>query len=98
MAIHYSSGIGRISGKDTGDSVIEVKYLLIETDPTKHSRKKWWGDLSTGHEVKRVGDYVIEFEDRRKGECLISGKAQQQKGGVIHYYYRFNGRGKLSRR
>jgi hypothetical protein len=98
MAIHYSNGIGRIFETESDDPVAEVKYQLIETDSTKYTRKKWWGEFSTKREIKRLGKYVIQVEDGRKGECVINTNTEGKRRIVSQYYYRFNGRGALGRR
>ena len=95
MALHYSNGVGRLYDKEIEKPVATVKYQLIETDPTKYTKKKWWGDFSTNREIKRLGNYIIELEDRRKGECIISPNTEVKKGRSSRYYYHLNGRGKL---
>ncbi|MDD5083005.1 MAG: hypothetical protein PHU08_06490 [Dehalococcoidales bacterium] len=98
MGLHYRSGFGRIFDKEAEQTVAEIKYQLIETDPTKYTNKKWWGEFSTDERIKRMGKYVIEFEDSRAGECFIS--VNQEKGEVrlaALHHYRFFGRGKLGR-
>lgn len=98
MAVHYSGGIGVLYNKGTDENIATVAYQLVETDPTKYTKKKWWGDFSTKQEIKRPGSYVIEFEDGRKGECIISNNTPTGKRSVSRYYYTFFGRGPLGRR
>ena len=97
MAIHYSNGVGKLYDKEMDKPVAEVKYQLIETDSTKYAPKKWWGEFSTNREIKRLANYVIELEDSRKGECVITTNAQAKGKAVSRHHYRFNGRGKLGR-
>ena len=95
MAIHYSNGVGRLYDKEMDKPVAEVKYQLIETDPTKYTHKKWWGEFSSVRQIKQSGNFILELEDSRKGECVIIANTQMKKGTVHHYH--FNGRGKLGR-
>ncbi len=98
MAVHYSGGVGVLYNKGSDENLGTVAYQLIETDPTKYTKKKWWGDFSAKRAVKQLGNYVIEFEDGRKGECIISNNTQMVKKVTSRYYYTFFGRGPLGRR
>ncbi len=98
MAIHYNSGVGKLYEKESNNPLAEVKYQLIETDPTKYTRKLWWGEFTTIRQIKKLGNYILELEDSRKGECVISTNASDRKKLLTQYHYRFNGRGKLGRR
>ena len=98
MAIHYSNGFGTLYDKEEGETVAEIKYLLIETDQTTYSPKKWWGEFSTNREIKQLGNYLIKFENDRKSECVISINTERKKGTASNYHYRFHGRGKLGKR
>jgi hypothetical protein len=104
MAIHYSSGFGKLYKKDTGGTTFDISYQLIETDQTRYTNKKWWGEFSTKQEINPVGVYIMEFDDGRKGECIVtinSEKLERRREGerlARHYYCRFYGRGKLGRR
>lgn len=98
MAVHYSGGVGVLYNKGTDENLAKVAYQLIETDPTKYTKKKWWGDFSIKKELKQLGNYVIEFEDSRKGECIISNNTLTGKRIASRYYYTFFGRGPLGRR
>ena len=97
MALKYSSGFGRIYDKEAGKIIDEVRYQLVETDQTKYTKKKWWGEFSTKQKIDRPGNYIIEVDDGRKGECIVSTNADGRKGLVSLYHYRFYGRGKLGR-
>lgn len=98
MSIHYSNGFGTVYDKEFGQTVAEIKYLLIETDQTRYAPKKWWGEFSTNREIKQLGNYMIKFEDGRKSECVISINPERKRGTASNYYYRFYGRGRLGRR
>jgi hypothetical protein len=104
MAIHYSSGFGKLYKKDTGETILDINYQLVETDQTQYTNKKWWGEFSSKQEIKSVSTYIMEFNDGRRGECIvtinpdISDKRRKGEKLASHYYYRFNGRGKLGRR
>ncbi len=53
MAIHYSNGTGQLHNKESNQPIAQINYRLIETDPIKYTKKKWWGGFSTSKEIKR---------------------------------------------
>jgi len=100
MAIHYSNGLGQLYDKDNKQPIAQVNYRLIETDPTKYTKKKWWGEFHTSKELKELKESVIfriEFEDSRDGVCAVwvNTEARDDAGSKYHYNYHFNGRGKM---
>jgi hypothetical protein len=100
MGIHFSNGLGFLYVKEVDQSIAKVSYQLTETDPTKYTKKKWWGELYANKEIKsvnEVGAHRIEFEDGRKGECVVWANTEAKQGRSSNYYYHFNGRSKLSR-
>ena len=97
MGIYYSNGFGKLYDKEAGEAIADVKYQLIETDPTKYTAKKWWGQFSTNIEIKRLGNYAIEFDDGRKSDCVIFTNTEMEEGLASNYYYRFYGRGRLGK-
>ena len=97
MAIRYTNGIGKIYDKEIQQPISDVTYQLIETDKTKYTPKKWWGEFSAKREIKRLGNYILELDDGRKGECVIIANTEGGKGPGAHHHYRFNGRGALGR-
>ena len=99
MAIHYSNGSGYLHGEGVEKPVADIQYYLRETDPTKYTRRKWWGGFSTKREIERLGNYQIEFEDGRKGQCVIvNSDTPVEGGGSRRYHYRFYSRGRLAGR
>jgi hypothetical protein len=104
MALHYSSGFGKLYDKEMGETVFDINYQLIETEQTKYTNKKWWGEFSTKKEINPVGKYIIEFNDSRRGECIVTINSEiserRRKGEklALHYFCRFYGRGRLGRR
>lgn len=44
MAIHYNNGTGQLHSKESKQPVTQINYRLIETNPTKYTKKKWWGN------------------------------------------------------
>ena len=99
MAIRYSNGIGKLYDTESQQPIGDVKYQITEFDKTRYTPNKWWGEFSTKREIKRPGKYIIELEDTRKGECVVTANTEAPKGSrsQFHYYYHFNGRGKLGR-
>ena len=108
MAIHFSNGIGQLFEKSIDKPIAQIKYHLIETDPTKYTRKKWWGDFQSNNGLKDFqlsGTLRINFDDGRNGECVVwlenengseSGSKNKVKKTTANLYH-FNGRGKLIR-
>ena len=100
MGIHFNNGQGRLYDKDSQEPLARIDYQLIETDATKYTRKKWWGEFSTGEEIKRLGNYTIEFDDSRRGECVVMANTpdrprEQKERQNTQRHYHFNGRGVL---
>ncbi len=96
MAIRFSSGTGNLIDKDLNKPLSIIQYNLLETSPTKYTSGKWWGEISIKKELKKTGNFIMEMEDGRKGECVISGD-NQNKGTASNYFYSFFGRGKLGK-
>ncbi len=100
MAIHFNNGFGQLYEKDIDKAIANVNYHLVETDATKYTRKKWWGDFQSSKKLKElqiVGTLRIEFDDGRNGECIVwlGTEAGSKKSSVN--IYRFSGRGKLGK-
>ncbi len=99
MGLHYSSGIGKLYDKEAEKVVTEFKYQLIETDQTKYTPKKWWGEFTTNQKIKKLSDFIIEFDGGRAGGCYVSVNTDKgEVRGTSLHHYRFYGRGKLGRR
>ncbi|MCK5577323.1 MAG: hypothetical protein KAI14_03310 [Dehalococcoidales bacterium] len=98
MGIHYGNGFGLVYDKELDKPIAKVNYSLIETDATKYTRKRWWGEFSTAKVIKRTGKYVIEMEDGRKGDCVVYTNSEAQQGQGSQYFYHFNGRSALRRK
>ena len=96
MAIHFSGGFGKLYDKETGETILNINYQLIETDQTIYTNKKWWGEFSTKQELDPVNMYIIEFADNRKGECIVATNSEGRPEGArlaSNHHYRFYGRG-----
>jgi hypothetical protein len=99
MGIHINSGFGNIYDKETPDfPSARINYKLLETDASKYTHKKWWGEFNTNDELKHLGNYFIEFEDNRRGECIVIANSEVSSKKAKTWYYHFNGRGALSRK
>jgi len=101
MAIQYSNGLGLLYDRDSKQPIAQINYRLIETDPTKYTKKKWWGEFYTSKELKKLKESVIfriEFEDGRDGDCAIWTNSEAQYSSTAKQFnYHFNGRSKLGR-
>jgi hypothetical protein len=101
MAVHYSNGSAKLFEKDGTQPITQLSYRLIETDPTKYTKKKWWGEFHTSKELTQLRDSVIfriEFEDGREGDCAICAESETQHSDTAKQFsYHFNGRSKLGR-
>lgn len=96
MAVKYTSGTVNLRDKDAQTDLGEIRYQMMETGRTKYTTGKWWGDFSTKKEVRRLGNYLLEFEDGRKGEAIISIN-YDAPSKTARYQYTFFGRGALGR-
>jgi hypothetical protein len=98
VGIHYSNGFGKLYDRETGETILNIDYQLIETDQTIYTNKKWWGEFSTKKEIDPGRMYIIEFADSRKGECILITDSERRREGqklASHCFYRFYGRGRL---
>ena len=96
MGVHYSNGSGLLHDHESEKSVVDIQYYLRETDPTKYTSRKWWGGLSTKQGIKRLGNYQIEFQDGRRGTCVIViSDTPVERNVARRYHYLFYGRGRL---
>jgi hypothetical protein len=99
MSLRISTGIATLYDKETPDfAVARVNVNLMETESTKYSKKKWWGDFSVNEELRHLGNYLIGFEDARKGECIVIANTEASSKKSKTWYYHFNGRGGLGRK
>ncbi|MEL7562330.1 hypothetical protein [Dehalogenimonas sp. 4OHTPN] len=94
MTVRYQGGSARLYAKDVEKPVADVRYQMMLTQATKFTRIKWWGDFSSGKELKTLGEFIIEFDDGTRGEIVVfsSGAASNKNG---RFQYSFNGRGRL---
>lgn len=97
MGLHYNNGFGHLYDKEAPDfPTARINYQMMETDATRYTKKKWWGDFSTGDELKHLGNFIIDFEDSRRGECVVIANTDVSSKKARAWYYHFNGRGALS--
>ena len=79
--------------QNNGEAIVEVDYRFYDESPSG-----WWGELIF-KEYRRVRDgdgYVIEFEDGRKGSCLLTKRVNRAVSGTPPlYYYYFRGMSQL---
>ena len=68
MGLHYCGGIGTVYDKELEKSIGSVDYQMIETDATKYTRKRWWGEFYSNRKIKKTGVYRLELEDGRGGD------------------------------
>jgi hypothetical protein len=99
LSLQITVGVGTLYDKETPDfPVALVKFSLLETEATKYSKKKWWGDFSMGEELCHLGNYLITFEDARKGECVVIANTEFSSKKNKTWLYHFNGRSGLGRK
>jgi phosphoserine aminotransferase len=91
--------MGTLYNKETPDfPVARINFNLMETESTKYNKKKWWGDFSLNEALKHGGNYLIGFEDSRKGECIVIPNTEARSAKSKTWYYHFNGRGALGKK
>ncbi len=99
MGVHYSNGSSLLYDHESEKSVVDIQYYLRETDPTKYTSRKWWGGLSTKQEIAHLGNCQIEFQDGRRGTCVVVNNNSPVEKYVAHrYHYLFYSRGRLGGR
>ena len=80
--------LGRLYQANNEEFVVEVNYQLQNKTPTR-----CWGDLMP-MEYGRINDgraYIIELEDKRKGQCYLKKRVNRAVCGVPpRYVYHFN--------
>ncbi len=98
MSVHMSSGFGHLYETQAPDHALAtISYQLTETDATQYTKKRWWGEFTLGEPLRHTGNYIIDFQDMRRGDCLVTAGADTGGKGKL-CFYRFNGRGQLSKR
>ena len=99
MTLRITSGTGMLFDKEAPDfPVARVAFNLMETDGTKYSKKKWWGDFSVGEELRHSGNFLISLENARKGEIIVIPNTESKTRKSTTWYYHFNGRGEMLKR
>ena len=85
--------IGKLYRLSDGQFVTDVNYQFQDESETS-----WWGEL-TLIDYLRINEndaYMIELEDKRKGNCRLRKRVNRAVSGVPpRYIYRFNGTGAL---
>ena len=85
--------IGKLYRLSDGQFVTDVNYQFQDESETS-----WWGEL-TLTDYLRINEndaYMIELEDKRKGNCRLRKRVNRAVSGVPpRYIYRFNGTGAL---
>ena len=95
MSLHYSGGIGALFDKDSELNICKVDYQLMETEATKYTQKRWWGEFKCTKKLDKSGTFRIELEDGRKGDCVVWNESDSVQNKAAFFSYHFNGRGKL---
>lgn len=96
MAIIFKNGTGNLYDKGSETPLGVISYQLMETKATKYTSGKWWGEFSIKKVLVRTCRYVVEFDDGRKGECIVN-TGIKEKNTASRSYYGFFGRGKLGK-
>jgi hypothetical protein len=85
--------IGKLYKLSDNQFVTEVNYQFHDESATR-----WWGELSLT-DYLRISEgegYVIELEDKRKGNCRLRKRVNRAVSGVPpRYIYQFTGTGPL---
>ena len=84
---------GKLYSSRDGQLVGDVNYRLHKDTPAS-----WWGEFTLVDYI-RITDgrgYLIELEDKRRGECSLKQRVNRAVSGVPpRYTYRFTGAGPL---
>ena len=80
---------GRLYKANDEEFVVDVAYQLRSEAPAN-----WWGELIP-MEYGRISDggaYIIELEDKRKGQCYLKKRINRAVSGLPpRYMYHFSG-------
>ena len=87
MGLHYNGEIGILYNKETEEPVSKVEYQLIETEPTKYTKKRWRGEISSIKKIDKAGVYRIELEDGRNGDCIVWNNSNSDTGQKKFSHY-----------
>jgi hypothetical protein len=99
MSVRITTGTGTLYDREMPDfAVANISFNLQETESNKYVRKKWWGDFSVQKELKHAENYIISFEDARKGECVVIPNTESSSKKNRIWFYHFNGRSGLGRK
>jgi len=95
MSLRYSGGTGALFDKESELQICKVDYQLMETESTKYTQKRWWGEFSCAKKLEKSGIFRLELEDGRKGDCAVWSDSDSTQNKETFFSYHFNGRGKL---
>jgi hypothetical protein len=88
-------GDGKLYRFNNQQLVSSVEYKLYEEDS---SGIHWWGELYLDTNIRILEDknYVMEFDDSRKGRCVVKRLSNRVLIGMpSRHMYRFTGIGPL---
>ena len=81
--------MGKLYRLSDNQFVVDVNYQFHDESPTS-----WWGEL-TLNDYMRLSEgevYIIELEDKRKGNCRLKKRVNRAVTGVpSRYIYHFTG-------
>ncbi|MFC1979588.1 hypothetical protein ACFLVS_01760 [Chloroflexota bacterium] len=99
MATHATRGKGTLYETHSGKVISMVSYHIHEELTSEGTLEKWWGELTLTDSVKVPdGDkYMIELEDKRKGNCSL--KRRINRAVILvppRYIYLIRGNGPMA--
>lgn len=65
----------------------EVTYEIQYQSPAGSNGEEWWGEITPDNGIMPVGNYIIELNDGRRGQCVIRMKTNSSFGLVIDTYH-----------
>jgi hypothetical protein len=90
-------GDGKLYRFSNQQMVSAVEYKLYEEqDPGMYGH--WWGELYLDSNLRIIEDknYVMEFQDGRKGRCVVKRLSNRVLIGIpSRHMYRFTGMGTM---
>jgi hypothetical protein len=95
MNVNRSSG--RLYRFPNRQEVSPVEYKIYEERETGMNGH-WWGEiyLDSALRLREDKNYIMEFEDGRKGRCVVKRLSNRVINGTpSRYMYRFTGLGIL---
>ena len=94
MSTQVINGRGKLYNVDGERLIAIVSYQIWERPQTEYTLGEWWGGFILEDVYLFIqGEYMIELQDKRKGNIIITNIIL--RAGAFNYY-QFRGTGQLA--